>query len=63
MRLNKYLAECGVCSRRKAEEIIAAGRVSVNGRKAAELGTEVREGTDVVFLDGKRLSPSPITNI
>ena len=50
MRLNKYLAECGVCSRRKADEIIAAGRVSVNGRKAAELGTEVREGTDVVFF-------------
>ncbi|MEE0842313.1 MAG: pseudouridine synthase [Christensenellales bacterium] len=57
MRLNKYLAECGVCSRRKAEEIIAAGRVSVNGRKAAELGTEVREGTDVVFLDGKKIVP------
>lgn len=57
MRLNKYLAECGVCSRRKADEIIAAGRVSVNGRKAAELGTEVREGTDVVFLDGKKIVP------
>lgn len=57
MRLNKYLAECGVCSRRKADEIIAAGRVSVNGRKAVELGTEVREGTDVVFLDGKKIVP------
>lgn len=57
MRLNKYLAECGVCSRRKADEIIAAGRVSVNGRKTAELGTEVREGTDVVFLDGKKIVP------
>ena len=57
MRLNKYLAECGVCSRRKADDIIAAGRVSVNGRKAAELGTEVREGTDVVFLDGKKIVP------
>ncbi len=57
MRLNKYLAECGVCSRRKADEIIAAGRVSVNGRKVAELGTEVREGTDVVFLDGKKIVP------
>lgn len=57
MRLNKYLAECGVCSRRKADEIIASGRVSVNGRKAAELGTEVREGTDVVFLDGKKIVP------
>lgn len=57
MRLNKYLAECGVCSRRKADEIIAAGRVSVNGRKAAELGTEVREDTDVVFLDGKKIVP------
>ena len=30
MRLNKYLAECGVCSRRKADELIASGKVSVN---------------------------------
>ncbi len=56
MRLNKYLAECGVCSRRKADELIAAGRVSVGGKKVTELGTEVRE-KDSVFLDGKRIVP------
>lgn len=51
MRLQKYLAECGVCSRRKAEEWIAAGRVSVNGRTAA-LGMNVEE-TDEIRLDGE----------
>ena len=56
MRLNKYLAEFGVCSRRKADELIAAGRVSVGGKKVTELGTEVRE-KDSVFLDGKRIVP------
>ena len=56
MRLNKYLAECGVCSRRKADELIAAGRVSVGGKKVTEFGTEVRE-KDSVFLDGKRIVP------
>lgn len=57
MRLNKYLAECGVCSRRKADEIISEGRVSVNGKKVSELGTEVREGTDTVYVDGKKILP------
>lgn len=56
MRLNKYLAECGVCSRRKADEIIAEGRVSVNGRKAPPQGMEVGE-KDTVFLDGKKILP------
>lgn len=53
MRLNKYISEAGVCSRREADALIAEGRVSING-KAAELGTQVNEG-DVVSVDGKRL--------
>ena len=56
MRLNKYIAECGVCSRRKADALIAEGRVSVNGKKVVELGTEVKE-KDSVFLDGKKILP------
>ena len=55
MRLQKFISACGACSRRKAEELILAGRVSVNGR-AASLGESVDEATDEVFLDGKRLS-------
>ncbi|MBR6207552.1 MAG: rRNA pseudouridine synthase [Oscillospiraceae bacterium] len=55
MRLQKYIASCGVCSRRRAEELIRAGHVTVNGR-AASLGESVEEG-DAVCLDGKKLTP------
>lgn len=46
MRLNKYLSETGACSRREADEWIAAGRVSINGTTAV-LGTQVRPGDEV----------------
>lgn len=55
MRINKYLAECGVCSRRKADELIAEGRVSVNRKLVKELGADVDENKDVVYLDGKKI--------
>lgn len=51
MRLNKYLAHCGVCSRRDADNLIAAGRVRVNG-VPADMGQGVGEG-DEVCVDGK----------
>lgn len=50
-RLQKYMARCGVASRRKAEEIILAGRVKVNGNVVTELGTKVT-GNDMVEVDG-----------
>lgn len=50
MRLNKYLAETGACSRREADEWIEAGRVTVNGARAV-LGTQVNDG-DEVRVDG-----------
>ena len=56
MRINKYLAECGVCSRRKADELVAAGRVSVNGKRVTEPGTDVAD-RDTVFVDGKKVLP------
>ncbi len=56
MRLQKYLALCGVASRRHAEEMIAAGRVTVNGVRITEMGTQVEEG-DRVTVDGKAVSP------
>ena len=54
MRLQKYLAMCSVASRRASEEIILAGRVSVNGKIVTELGTKVSDG-DVVAVDGKEI--------
>ena len=54
MRLQKFISACGVCSRRRAEEYILAGRVTVNG-KTAVLGMSVDETADQVCLDGRRL--------
>lgn len=54
-RIQKMMAECGVASRRKAEEMIAQGRVKVNGRPA-KLGDKVDTKKDIVTLDGERLN-------
>lgn len=54
IRLNKYIASTGVCSRRKAEEYILNGRVSINGYVVTELGTQV-EANDIVCIDGKEI--------
>lgn len=51
MRLNKYISETGICSRREADAWIEAGRVSINGVPAV-LGTQVHDG-DLVAVDGK----------
>lgn len=55
MRLQKYIAEAQVASRRKAEEMILDGRVSVNGKIITELGTKVESDSDVVIVDGKEI--------
>ena len=47
MRLNKYIASAGVCSRRKADELIANGNVKINGVVVREMGTQVEEGNEV----------------
>jgi 23S rRNA pseudouridine2605 synthase len=52
-RLQKILAAAGVASRRKAEELITAGRVSVNGKIVTELGTKADTHTDRISVDGK----------
>ena len=52
IRLQKFMADCGVASRRKCEEIILQGKVKVNGIKVTELGTKVTED-DEVSVDGK----------
>ncbi len=51
IRLNKYLANAGVCSRREADEFIQAGVVTVNGNVVTELGTKVLRGDEVKFHD------------
>ncbi len=55
MRLQKYIAEAQIASRRKAEEMILAGRVSVNGKIITELGTKVESDSDVVRVDDKEI--------
>ncbi|MGH7660207.1 MAG: pseudouridine synthase [Vulcanimicrobiaceae bacterium] len=56
MRLQRYLAQAGVASRRASEALIVAGRVAINGKIARELGTRVEAG-DRVELDGRSLHP------
>jgi len=56
MRLQKYMALCGVASRRKSEEIIESGLVKVNDEIILEMGFAVDENTDVVKVDGTIIS-------
>ena len=51
MRINKYIADAGICSRRKADELISNGNVKINGLTVKELGVDVAEG-DVVEVNG-----------
>jgi len=57
-RLNKFLASCGVASRRGADLLIGSGRVFVNGKPVYELGISVDEDKDRVEVDGQRVRPS-----
>lgn len=56
MRINKYLALCGVASRRKSEEYVLNGKVSVNGKIINSLATDINLKNDKVELEGKQLS-------
>ena len=55
IRLNKYIANSGVCSRREADNLILAGCVTVNGEVITELGTKVNINTDDIRFNGERL--------
>lgn len=55
IRLNRYIANAGICSRREADTYIAAGNVSVNGKVVTEMGYKVKRSDDVRF-DGRKLS-------
>lgn len=56
-RLNKFISECGIASRRKAEEIIEQGRVSVNDEVVKDLSTQVDKFFDTVKIDGEKVEP------
>ena len=55
VRLNKYLSTAGVCSRRKADEMIQEGKVKVNGSAVTNLGVKIDPSCDQVFVNGKQV--------
>ncbi len=57
IRLNKFLAESGIASRRKSEEFILGGRVSVNNKTISELSFVVDSDNDIVKVDGEKIKP------
>lgn len=57
MRLNRFIAKAGVCSRREADALISEGKIRVNGTVTREMGLKVQVGTDVVEYQGKELTP------
>ncbi len=63
VRLQKFIADCGICSRRKAEELILQGRVKVNDEVVTILGTKVDPHDDVIFVDGQLLDLNTIDQI
>jgi len=62
VRLNKYIASCGLCSRRQADEYILAGKVKVNGITVTEMGITVSP-KDKIIVDGKKLVTQKLTYI
>ena len=60
LRLQKYIADCGFTSRRKAEDLIREGKVKVNGMISSELGVKVDPAKDVVSIDGQVLDRESI---
>lgn len=56
IRLNRYLSMCGIASRRKADTLIADGKVEVNHRAIIDLGTKINPERDRVFVDGKQVT-------
>lgn len=62
IRLNKYIANSGICSRREADLYIATGQVTVNGKVVNEMGFKVKP-TEEVRFDGRRINPEPPTYV
>ncbi|MEZ4872472.1 MAG: pseudouridine synthase [Bdellovibrionales bacterium] len=58
VRINKFLSDAGICSRRKADELIRSGSVQINGKITRELGTQVDPSTDRIKVNGKPVRSS-----
>jgi 23S rRNA pseudouridine2605 synthase/16S rRNA pseudouridine516 synthase len=56
IRINRYLALCGIASRRSADQLVVSGRVMVNGSVVTEPGLKINSSTDEVIVDGKQLA-------
>ena len=63
VRLQKFIADCGITSRRKAEEFIIQGRVQVNGERITQLGTKVDPSMDAVSVDGELLESRKVERL
>lgn len=63
VRLQKFIADCGITSRRKAEEMITLGRVKVNGEKIKTMGVKINPSKDVVMVDGTAIDKSKKHNL
>ena len=57
MRINQYIASCGICSRRNAETFVKDGKVKVNGKLVTSLAFDVNVENDSVTLSGKKITP------
>ncbi len=55
LRINKYLSECGIASRRKSEELVEQGRISINGKIISDLSVKIDTEKDVVAVDGEKI--------
>lgn len=62
LRINRILSEAGIASRRKADDLISAGRVMLNGKILRELGAKAEWGKDIIKVDGKEI-PGPADKI
>ena len=54
IRLNRFISMCGICSRRKADQLILEGRVKINNTDIAKLGTKIFSN-DIVLVDGRQI--------
>ena len=63
IRLNRYIANAGICSRRKADELIEAGVISVNGEVVSELGYKVNPSKDIIRYNGETLKREKMTYV
>lgn len=62
VRLNKFIANAGICSRRDADKLISEGRIKINGEVVSEMGYKVKR-TDKVTYDGKKLNPEKMVYV